>query len=369
MNILILNWRDTKHSWAGGSELYIHELAKRWVKLGNNVTLFCGQDIDDNLPEKSTLDGVNIVRKGGKFSVYIWAFIYYFKYFRNDTDIIIDVENGVPFFTPFYTRKKKICLVYHVHAEQFFYELPFPASGIGYLLEKHAFPFVYRNIPILSISKSTKKSLVRLGFNKQKISIVEPGVEQKNVKKIKARKYTKPTIVYLGRIKKYKRIEILVNIMPKILEKVPSARLLVAGWGSEAPFIIDLAMKSKKRKRIELVGPVSEYEKRILLAKSWVFVNPSLHEGWGISVIETNQLGTPAISFDVPGLSDSIKDGFNGYLCKDEDEMVNRVSEVLKNTKLRDRLSKNSTNWAKQFNWDQAAKESLRIIKNTKNKK
>ena len=46
MNILILNWRDLKHSWAGGGEIYIFEQAKRWVKMGHSVTLFCGNDVE-----------------------------------------------------------------------------------------------------------------------------------------------------------------------------------------------------------------------------------------------------------------------------------------------------------------------------------
>lgn len=362
MNILIFNWRDTKHSWAGGSELYIHELAKRWVKLGNKVTLFCGQDIDGHLPEEEIIDDIRIVRKGSKYSVYYWAFIYYFKYFRKGTDVILDVENGIPFFTTFYSRKKKTSLVYHVHAEQFFYELSFPINILGFILEKYAFPILYRNNNIMAISKSTKGKLEKLGFKSKNISIVEPGVTINGIKNLSVNKYNKPTIVYLGRIKKYKRIEILINIMPQILNRVPKARLLIAGWGSEAPFIIDLAMKSKVRKRIELVGPVTEYEKKILLSKSWVFVNPSLHEGWGISVIETNLLGTPAVSFNVPGLSDSIKNSYNGYLCKDEKEMVDMIVKILKNKTLRNKLSDNSKKWAKQFNWDRAAELSLKIL-------
>lgn len=363
MRILILNWRDKKHSWAGGSEIYVHELAKRWVRLGNQVTLFCGQDILTKLPEQETIDGIKIVRKGGMFSVYFWAFIYYFRYFRKQTDIIVDIENGVPFFTPFYSLKKKVCLVYHVHDRQFFYELPFPVSLIGFLLERYVFPIVYQAIQIMAISKSTKRELEKIGFNPKKISIVEPGVEINGMRRSQSKKYTKPTIVYLGRIKRYKRIEILVNMMPQILKEVPGARLLIAGWGSEALYIIDLAMKSKVRKRIELIGPVSEYEKKVLLSKSWVFVNPSLHEGWGISVIETNLLGTPAVSFNVPGLSDSIKNGYNGYLCQDQNDMTKTIVKILKEKGLRHNLSVNSQKWAEKFNWDSAAKKSFNLLR------
>lgn len=363
MNILILNWRDIKHSWAGGSELYIHELAKRWVEKGNNVTLFCGQDLDRKLPEREKIDGISVVRCGNRFSVYVWAIYFYFKEFRKNTDLILDVENGIPFFSQIYSRKEKVCLVYHVHGRQFFYELGFPMNIVGYLLEKYLFPFFYRNKKLIAISKSTKKELEKLGFKGKRIYIVEPGVSVKNFGKVMPKKYSKPTLIYLGRIKKYKRIEILINIFPKVLRQVPNARLIIAGWGSEAPFITDMVMKTKTRRKIELIGPVTESEKRDFLAKSWVFVNPSMHEGWGISVIETNLLKTPAVAFNVPGLSDSIKNDYSGFLCKDEDEMIEKLIQILNNEKIRKKMEANAYEWAAKFNWENAAKESLRILK------
>lgn len=362
MNILILNWRDTKHSWAGGSEIYIHELAKRWVKSGNDVTLFCGQDVVKQLPEREKIEGISIIRRGGRFSVYAWAFIFYFKELRRNVDVVIDVENGVPFLTPLYSRKKKICLVYHVHGVQFFYELQFPLSYIGFFFEKYIFPIFYRNTQIISISKSTKTELKKIGFRNKNISIIEPGVAI-NKGQNGFKKFKKPTIIYLGRIKRYKRINILVEIFPKILERIPNARLIIAGWGSEAPLITDIVMKSKIRRKIKLQGPVGESEKRELLSKSWVFVNPSLHEGWGISVIETNLLKTPAISFDVPGLSDSISNNYSGFLCNGEIQMIDKLYEILTNTKLREKMGENAYSWANKFDWDKSAKKSLRIIK------
>src|SRR3972149_7876983 len=195
MNLLIFNWRDIKHSWAGGSELYIHELAKRLIKKGFNITLFCGQDVNGKLPNKEKRDGILIIRRGSRFTVYIWALIYYFKELRKKTDIILDVENGIAFFTPIYSRKKIISLVYHVHGQQFFYELNFPLNRIGYFIEKYIFPIVYRNKKVIAISKSTKRELVKIGFENKRIKIIEQGIsiDKKNLKKTS--KYKKPTII------------------------------------------------------------------------------------------------------------------------------------------------------------------------------
>lgn len=364
MRILIFNWRDLKHTWAGGGEIYIFEQAKRWVKMGHEVTVFCGQDIEKNLPSFEIIDGIKIYRRGGRYSLYLWAVWYYFTRFREKADVVIDVENGIPFFTPLFSRSPKICFVYHVHGNQFFYEFPAPLSHIGFAIEKFIFPLLYRYISIVAISETTKKQLIKIGFPKDKITVIYSGMnELHNMTKIKVKKFSNPTILYLGRIKRYKRVDLLVNIFEKIVKKVPKARLLIAGWGTEASNVTDLVMKSPLRRKITLLGPVSDAEKKTLLAKSWLFVNPSIGEGWSIAVIEANLHGTPAVSFDVSGLAESIRNDKTGLLAKDEEDFVKKICEVIKDNSLREKLGKNATRWANSFSWDRSAQESLHILK------
>lgn len=361
MNITIFNWRDIKNSWTGGSELYIHELAKRWQKEGNSVSILTAEDPVKKLPKKEIIDGITVYRKGGRFSVYFWAPLVYLTTLRKQTDVIIDIENGIPFFTPLFSLKKKIAIVYHVHGKQFFYELPLPLSVIGFFLEKYVFPILYTNVPIISISKSSKAELVKLGFPSSHIHIVTPGVQY--VSNGKHEKYKKPTILYLGRIKKYKRLDLLIDMFPKILKKVPTVKLIIAGWGTEGLRIIDVVMKNSYRRHVDILGPVSESEKRILLRRSWLMINPSLHEGWGISVTEANLYGTPAVAFKVPGLSDAIVNLKTGFLCVNQDEFVTRVYELIRQKSLRDKMGKQAQQLARKLTWEKAAKNSLRIIK------
>jgi glycosyltransferase involved in cell wall biosynthesis len=366
MRILIFNWRDIKHEWAGGSEVYIFELAKRWVKMGHDVSLFCGQDVREKLPEEETIDGIKVFRKGSMFTLYFWAFWYYMKKFKGKFDVIIDVQNGIPFFTNLYSSKPKISVVYHVHGKQFFVELPFPLSIIGYVTERYLFPTLYGSTQIMAISQTTKGDLMKLGFKKNKIKIIYCGIDEKRNGKV--HKFHDPTILYLGRIKKYKRVDLLVRIMPKILEQVPRARLLIAGWGTEASTVIDMSMRSINRRKVKIIGPVSEAEKKYLLSRAWVFVNPSIGEGWGISIIEANLHGTPAVAFNVSGLSESIKNNETGFLVPNEKELVKMVCLLLRDEDLRHRMSKNALDWAKKFNWDDAARDSIKLIEETVSK-
>ena len=361
MKILIFNWRDLKHSWAGGGEIYIFELAKRWVKMGHEVTVFCSQDPYQTLPEEEIYDGIKVIRKGSRFSVYPFALINYLKNLRGKFDVLVDVENGIPFFTPIFSRIPKASFVYHVHKNQFFYELKPPISNVGFMTEKFLFPFLYRNTKIVAISETTKKDLINLGFKQRNIEIVYCGVnqapEQKSIKK-----FSIPTLLYLGRIKSYKRVDLLFDIFKDVLKEVPDARLIIAGWGTEGAGLADRVLRSELRRKIDILGPVTESEKKNLLSKSWVFVNPSIGEGWSIAVIEANLYGTPAAAFNVPGLSESIKDKVTGILAKDREDLTKKIIKLLKNKNYREKLSENAKNYAKTFSWDNAAKESIRIL-------
>jgi len=363
MRILIFNWRDLRHSWAGGGEIYIFEQAKRWVKMGNTVTVFCSQDYYKTLPFTEKIDGITICRRGNRISVYLWAIWYYLIHFRRRFDVVIDVVNGIPFFTPLFCRLPKVCYVYHIHGKQFFYELPKFLSHIGYFIERFIFPFYYKNIPIVAISETTKQQLIQIGFNKKDVTIIYCGVNKSiNLSNKLAKKYINPTLLYLGRIKKYKRVDMLVNIFPHIVKRVPRARLIIAGWGTDASFITDLIMLNPLRRKISLLGPVTAAEKKNLLSKSWVFVNPSIGEGWSIAVIEANLYGTPAIAFNVPGVSESIKTNKTGLLAKNQDDLVEKICSLLIDKKIYARYSSNASKWARNFDWETTARQSIKMI-------
>jgi len=353
MNILIFNWRDVKHPWSGGAEQYIHEIAKRWVKEGHKVTLFCGGF--RGLKKEEEIDGIKIVRRGGKYSVYFHAVLYYVFNCIGKYDVIIDAENGIPFFTPLFSRKPKILLVHHVHKEVFPLELPKLLSWFLSVLETKFMPFVYR-CSVVAVSESTKKDLIEIGLDSEKITIIHNGLNHSMFHT--GRKSEKPRVIYLGRIKKYKRVDLLEEAFFDVAKQMPEAELYIVGNG-----------KKGKEGNIIYTGFVSHEEKVRLLSSSWVFVNPSSKEGWGVSVIEANACGTPTIAFDVPGLRDSVADGYSGLLVKKQNKeaLAEAILKVLKDEGLRLKLSKNSLKWARRFSWDKSAREFMRVIEGVVN--
>lgn len=361
LNILIFNWRDLSHVWAGGAEVYIQELASRWVKDGNSVTIFCGNDAKS--PRNEIIDGIQIVRRGGFYTVYAWAALYYILKFKRQYDVIVDSENGVPFFSPIFSTKPVVLLAHHVNQQIFLDHLPFPRAQLARFIEAKVMPFLYRNAPFVTVSESSKQELVKTHIaHENQIQIVNPGIEAPIVSH---RKTAHPTVIYFGRLKPYKNIDIAIKAFAKILPKFPKAELYIAGEGDSMDSLVRVAKKLKIGKNITFFGKVSEERKWKLLAQSWVAIQPSQVEGWGITVIEANAVGTPVIASNVNGLRDSIVNGKTGILValRNVSETATALSKVLENKKLRTELSTHALEWSKKFSWNGSAQRFYAILK------
>lgn len=360
-SILILNWRDTKHSYAGGAEVYIYELAKRWVKKGHRVTLFCGND--GLSPTYELVEGIEVIRRGGFYFVYLWAFLYYILKLRNSFDIILDCQNGIPFFTPLYAKQKVYCLMFHVHQDVFRRSLIKPLAYIASILEKKIMPWVYQDIKFITISNSSKKDMQSLGLGKKGIAVINPGVDLERF--FPRKKTIKPLVLYVGRLKFYKSVHHFIEIAQRIIANIPSARFVIAGDGEEKKGLIKMIKRLRLEKYIQLRGRVSEDEKIRLYQRAWACINPSMMEGWGITTIEANACATPVIASDVSGLKDSVIDGVNGFLVPygNIDIFVSTLKKLLNNKALLRKMSDNSYRVAQKYSWEKSAEKGLTLLK------
>jgi glycosyltransferase involved in cell wall biosynthesis len=357
MKILILNWRDIKNPSAGGSETYFHELAKRFAKLGNSVTILCGGW--KGCKKEEIIDDVLIKRIGSAKTLYLLAPFAYLK-LKEKPDIIIDVENGIPFFTPFYSRAKKILHIHHVHKDVWFRELNPVFGFIGWFLENKIMPLVYRRIPVITISQGSKIEIEENKFGKV-IGVVNPGIEFVNFKKIAKTRI--PSILFLNRIKKYKGLDVLLKAV-KILNKKIRMDVFIAGDGDYLLEMKNYAFENNLT-NVHFLGRVSEEKKKELMQKSWIFVNPSFKEGWGIVNIEANYYGTPAIGSNVSGIKDSIVDGKTGLLFEygNPNSLAEKIHKLINNKNSRNSMIKNAKKWAKKFDYDIKANEYLNFLK------
>ncbi len=359
--ILIFNWRDTSHVWAGGAEVYVQEIAKRWVAEGNEVMIFCGND--GRSPQNQTVNGVRVTRRGGTYTIYIWAVLYYLFVFRGKYDVIVDCENGIPFFTPLFARKPIFLLIHHVHQEVFRQHLKFPLSSIAMFLESRCMPFVYRNKPVITVSESSKQEILKLGFAyAENIFIIQNGIDSKLFGPLPKGKI--PRFSYLGRLKPYKNIDTAIKAFDLVLRKYPEAQLDIVGEGESMKYLRDLVVQLGIQTNVTFHGKVSEEMKASFLAKSWAMLQPSMMEGWGITVIEANACGTPVIASHVNGLKDSVLDRKTGILVnpKKVEEFAEAMIALIENPKYLQQMNGHALSWSRNFTWDKSAEMFYSLI-------
>ncbi len=362
LRILACNWRCLRHPQAGGAEANLFEQARRWARDGHSVTVFTADPGRRYAPDQDeTVDGVEVRRVGGRFTVYLAALLFVLLHSR-EFDVILDVANGLPFFTQLVSRRPVTLLVHHVHDGQWFSEFPWPIAVVGRFIERHIVPWVYRNNAIIAVSPTTRDALVDSGVAAEQIRVVYNGVVGPSLPPPAPESRDQDRIVYVGRLKRYKRLERLVRSVASLRAEFPSIHLDVAGDGDGREDLLTIVDELGLRSHVTLHGFVDETAKAELLRSAALFATPSKYEGWGLSVIEANAQGCPAVAYDVPGLRSAIRHGQTGLLAADDGAFTSAIGLLLRDHDLRARCAASAVVWAARFDWDQCAAQTLAIL-------
>jgi glycosyltransferase involved in cell wall biosynthesis len=225
--------------------------------------------------------------------------------------------------------------------------------------------YVYRKLPYCVISESTKTDLIKRGIEAGQVTVIECGIDEDTYSyDPEVKKYENPTALYLGRIKKYKSVQHLLQAWPFVLEKVPRSRLQIVGAGDYLEPLKKLAGALKISDSVEFPGFVSIESKVERFRRSWCTVYPSLKEGWGLTNIEANACGTPALAADSPGLRDSVSPGKSGLLFEygNITQIADTVLKIFTDQETRDNLSTGARQWAQKFNWEDSARKMMELV-------
>lgn len=361
LRILILNWRDTKNPKSGGAEVLTHEMAKRWAKKGHEVTQLSSR-FQGSL-KGEVIDGVRIIRMGKWWNVHVLAFFYYIVSIKGRADVVIDEVHWFPFFSVFYARNKTVLLACEVADKLFFELFPYPLALVGRGIEK-LYLRLYRNIPVLAISSSTKEDLVAEGFRENNITILPVGMTRP-VKIPSFKKEANPTLVFVGRIFKTKGIEDAFYVVENLKKEFPKIRLWVIGRGEEnyEAKIRELALRLDISDSVKFLGFVSEAKKFELMQKAHILIAPSIKEGFGLTVPEAGIVGTPSVAYNVEGLRDIIENMQTGILVNaNPKDMTLEIKNILENPNLYKKIQEGSISFAKSLSWDRSANNALKLL-------
>ena len=362
MKILVMNWQDILNPLGGGAEVHLHEIFKRIVRRGHEVTLLCSRFQGSSREE--LIDGIRVVRCGSRttFNFHV-PFRYLLHLRRERFDVVVDDLNKIPFFTPLYVRRPLVGIIHHLFGKTIFNEVSFLPALYVALSERLALP-VYKRIPIAVVSESTRKEMLSHGYRDENLFLVHNCVDHLLYKLRDVQKPAVPVIGYLGRLKKYKSIEDLLLAFAIVLREYPQIRLLIVGEGDARENLERIARETDISANVDFLGYVSHDEKVQYLSQMKFVVNTSPKEGWGLTVMEANACGVPVIASDVPGLRDSVIHEKTGLLYEygNVEELAGKMMLLLRDDALCGRLSAEAVRWAGSFDWENSADAMLKIL-------
>lgn len=308
-----------------------------------------------------TVDGMRVHRTGGRYTFPFHVRSCYRSLpDRVAVELVVEDINKVPLYAPLWTGKPVLGLVPHLFGTTAFREAAWPLAATVWTAER-GIPWGYRDLPFQAISESTADDLEARGLDRSRISVVYPGIDHERFRPGReGSRFMEPTIVYVGRLKRYKGLEVVLQGLARIATEGLRPRLLIAGRGDDRTRLERVARAIGVERRVEFLGYISEDEKVELLQRAWVNVYPSPKEGWGLTNIEAAACGTPTVASDSPGLRESVDDGVSGHLVAhdDVDAWADRLRTLMGDADRRQTLGIGAAEHAARFSWDRAAAET-----------
>ncbi|MGH9132661.1 MAG: glycosyltransferase family 4 protein [Ilumatobacteraceae bacterium] len=353
----VLAWRDLDDPDAGGSEVHADHFMRRWAAAGLDVLHRTSAGV--GIPETARRNGYDVVRRGSRYSVFPRTVAAELTRRMGRFDGLVEIWNGVPWFSPVWCRRPRITIIHHVHGPMWDQLLPRPLAGAGRALETRLAPPFYRRTQVVTPSGSTRGELLKVGFAPERVTAVDNGVEAFFTPG--ERRYDHPTIVATARLAPVKRFGVLIEAAAAARARIPDLHLRIIGEGPERTVLEDWIRRHDAASWVTLVGYVPHDQLMSEYRRAWIVASASVAEGWGLALTEAAACGTPAVATDIPGHRSSVVDGVTGLLAPPE-QLADRFAEVLGNPSLRERLGSAALSRARTLTWDASALGVTRVF-------
>ena len=354
LHILILVDRDWSHPQAGGTGANLRAHVKYFTQWGHRVTVMAGS-YPGAVPFERE-GPVTVHRKGGRKGVFPHTIARLCAGRVPDADVVLEVVNGITFLTPLWLRVPHVQYVHHVHREQYIEEMGRLGRVAAFVAETAPLRWLYRRGRFVTVSEATAQQLVELGIPRQAIEVNYHGPEPEEYGP--GTRATEPTLIYLGRLKRYKHIEVLLDVV----EGNPGTVLDIVGTGEHRPVLEAEIAARGLQSRVQLHGFVDHETKVELLQRAWALVTASAAEGWGLTTLEAAACGTPTVAPGVGGLAEAVEHERTGLLARDPADMVVQTRRILADPELRERLGANALRRAQGLGWRHTVGRTLAVL-------
>ncbi len=349
--IHMMAWRDLDDVEAGGSEVHASNVARLWAEAGLEVLI--RTSYAQGHPSFDRRDGYEVVRKAGRYMVFPRTAVAEIRHRHGRRDGLVEIWNGMPFFSPLWATGPRIVLLHHVHAEMWKMVLPPKLARVGDTVERRVAPLVYRRSRMVTLSPSSKEEMVELGFREDRVDVVPPGVEPRFSPGGKAAPH--PLVIGVGRLVPVKRWDRLIRAVVTARAAAPGISLTLVGTGPLRNELHQLVAALDATDVVTFAGRLSDDELLALYRRAWVIGASSVREGWNMTLTEAAACGTPAVATRIAGHVDAVSDGTSGLLADDERGLADHLVAVATAPALRARLRDGAIHHAARFTWQATA--------------
>lgn len=359
--IHILAWRDLDDPEAGGSELHVDQVARRWAEAGIEVTMRTSAAV--GAPETACRGGYRVVRRAGRYAVFPRAALAEISGRHGPRDGLVEIWNGVPFLAPVWARGPRVTWLHHAHTDMWPLVMGRRPAALGMRLERDLAPRLYRGAAVVTLSESSRRHLIdSFGFRPDRVRVVPPGVDQRF--RPEGPESEPPTLAAVARLMPPKGLDRVIRIAAQLRQRrdLQSLRLIIAGEGYQRGELERLVDGLGAGGWCELAGRVDDDALIELYRRAWALVSCSVSEGWGMTVTEAAACGTPAVVSRIPGHVDAVADGVTGHLAGGDDEFLAALERVLTDPEHRRRLGRAALERAAGYTWDRTARDTLTVL-------
>ena len=357
--VSMLAWRDLDDPEAGGSELHASMVARLWAEAGMEVTM--RTSFAAGSPQMSWRDGYRVIRKAGRYMVFPRAAFSEMMGWHGARDALVEIWNGMPFFSPMWAQGPRVVWLHHVHREMWQMTLPPKLAGIGSSIESRFAPPMYRMTPIVTLSKSSKDELVDdLHFNPKRVTVVPPGIHPRfSPGGVRS---PHPLVAAVGRLVPVKRFDMLVDALVALKARRPDLEAVIVGEGYRREQLESQIHQASAEEWISLPGHLDDAEVVDLYRRAWTVTSASAREGFGMTLTEAAACGTPAVATRISGHTDAVIDGRSGLLVDDREELTGALDRMISDPDLREQLTAGALENASHLTWGATARGTLEVL-------
>lgn len=216
---------------------------------------------------------------------------------------------------------------------------------------------------VITVSRWAKEKSDRIIGIDSKTTYIPNGIVYDRYGNTQPKNIFHPSIFFVGRLVKFKGVDILIKSFQMIKKTYPNIHLYIAGNGPQGRKLKSLARKLNVHNEITFLNFLSEDEKLKMFKSADIFVVPSRIETFGIVVLEALASGAPVVASNVGGIPEILDNGKYGLLAEPEnpEDFAQKIITLIKDKNLRDELREKGKQRAKEYSWDDVASKTLEL--------